>query len=66
MIERGDGAGFAFKAVGELLRRDFDGDVAIEPRIAGLPYLAHAAFAEGRDDLIGAEAVCGGEGHWSD
>jgi hypothetical protein len=46
-FERGDGAGFALEAVGKVLRGDFDGDVAIEARIAGFPYFAHAAFADG-------------------
>ena len=63
MVQSGDGAGFALEAVGELLRGDFDGDVASQPRIAGFPHFAHAAFADGGDDFVGAEFCAGSQVH---
>ena len=47
MIQRRNGARFAFEAIGELLRRNFDRDIAIQPRIARSPHFAHPAFADG-------------------
>ncbi len=63
MIQRGDGTGFAFKAIGELMSGDFDGDIAVQSRITGSPHFSHSSLAEERDDLIGAEAVSWSEGH---
>ena len=57
MIQHGDGAGFGFEAVVELLRRDFDGDFAAETRIARPLHLAHAALANKRDQLIGLTCI---------
>ena len=37
--------------------------VAIEPRVARAIHLAHAARAERREDLVGAETRTGGETH---
>ena len=56
MIERGYGAGFAFEAFGELLFGDFDGDRAVETRVAGAIHLAHASGAEQPEDLVWSEA----------
>ena len=36
---------------------------AIQPRVVGLPHLAHPTGAQWREDLIGAEYVAGGERH---
>ena len=36
--------------------------VALEPRVARAIDLAHAARADGREDLVGAELASGGEG----
>ena len=44
-------------------RQDLDRDGAVEPRVARLVDLAHAAGAERRDDLVGAEARAGLDGH---
>ena len=63
MIQRRDRVGLALKTIGELLRGNLDRDVAIQPRIARLPHFAHAAFADGRDDLIRAEFVAGLQFH---
>lgn len=54
-------SGFAFKSrqpvsiPGELLRQRLDRDFAAESGIARLPYLSHAAFADGRKDFVVAE-----------
>jgi len=40
-----------------------DGDVAAEPRVARAIHFAHAARAERRDNLVGAEAAAGGDPH---
>jgi hypothetical protein len=36
---------------------------AIQPRVVGLPHLAHPTGAQWREDLIGAEYVADGELH---
>ena len=46
----------AANAVGQ----DLDRDVAVEARVARAVDLAHAAGAEGGEDLVGAEAGSGG------
>ena len=59
MLQRCDGFGFPLEAgpaVGIGSREDFDGDRAIEPRIARAIDLAEAADAEQRDDFVGADA----------
>ena len=67
-VELRDRARFAIEALAELrigrerVRQDLDRDRAIEPRVARPVDLAHAAGAEGRDDLVRAEARAGGEG----
>jgi hypothetical protein len=48
---------------GEQLRQDFDGDIAIELRVAGAVDLAHAAGPDGSEDLVRAESSAGQEGH---
>ena len=63
VIQRRDGPRFAPKALAELRGGDLDGDDAAEPGVARLPHLPHAAGAEGREDLVGAEAGAGGKGH---
>lgn len=58
MIQRGHGARFLLEApaaVGvcrELGRQRFDGDIAVEPRVAGPINLAHPSSTDGRQDLI--------------
>ena len=66
--------GFAVEAiaelriVGELGGKDFDGDDAIEARVARLVDLAHTAGSDGGDDFIRAESSAGSERHgeWLD
>ena len=60
--ERRDRTCFALKALAKpgivrrLLRKDFERDGPIQPRVARAIHLAHASGAERRDDLIGAES----------
>ena len=45
--------------------KHLDGDVAAEPRVVGAVDLAHAAGADGRDDLVRAEARANERVHWA-
>jgi hypothetical protein len=62
MIQRGPGTRLAFKAFGELFVRYFDGDDAVQPRVARLSDLTHAG-TKGRQDFVGAEPGWRGERH---
>ena len=66
MIELRDHTGFASESFSEIRFGNFDSNHAIEPRIAGLVYLAHTARAEGGDDLIRPEFCSGGQRHTED
>src|SRR5579862_5577127 len=60
MIQRRSGARLALEASPRGIRRkplgqDFNGDVAIQPRVAGAIHLAHTALADGGKDLIRTE-----------
>src|SRR5262249_25009640 len=61
MVQAGYRAGLAFQALaklgmlGELRGQDFNGDDAVQTRIAGFIDLAHAACAEGVEDLVRPE-----------
>ena len=69
VVQAGDGLRFALEAgaavrVGaDLGREDLDGDGAVEAGVAGLVDLAHAAGADGGEDLVRAEAGTRREGH---
>ena len=69
MIERSQDLRFPFEAgepfrIGrEGLGQDFDGNVAMEFRVRRPIHLAHAARANERDDLVGAEANTGRKRH---
>ena len=62
MIQRGEDLRFALEAreplgIGdERVGQDLDGDVPLQPRVARAIDFAHAAGAEGDDDLIRAES----------
>src|SRR5262249_1242034 len=47
----------------EMLRKDFDRDDPVEPRIAPAIDLPHSADADRAEDLVGAEAGTGTQGH---
>ena len=67
MIQRGEEVCFALKPgnpvriVDEAVRDHLDGDVAIQLRVARFVDFAHPARADGRVDLVRAEAGAGGE-----
>lgn len=63
VIEGGDGSGFAFEALAEIGLGELDGDFAVEACVAGFVDNAHAAFADGGEDLVGADLVSGSEWH---
>src|SRR5579864_9656454 len=63
MVQGRDRVRFALEALGELLVGNLDGDGAIQPRIASFVDLAHAARADGRDDLIGSQPSSSRQGH---
>src|SRR6516165_7298315 len=64
MIQRGDRTRFPLEALRKLLLGNLDRDGAIKPRIAGLVYLAHAARANRREDLVGPELCPAIQGHY--
>jgi hypothetical protein len=71
MVERGNGAGLpveAMEAVGVVRGRvgkQLERHLPPQARVAGAVHLAHAALAEGRDDLVGAELISGDQCHWA-
>ena len=58
MVQLGDGAGFALEAfaevgpVGEMRRKNLDGNEAVEPCVAGFIHLTHTPSPYGLDDFI--------------
>jgi hypothetical protein len=68
MIEGGEGLSFACEPreavviVGNRFRQDFEGDIAIEFRIAGAVDLPHPSFTDLHCDVVDAEADAGSEG----
>src|SRR5262249_10274931 len=50
---------------GERLGEDFDGDRAIEARVASAIHLPHATLADQGNDLVCAEPGAGGQRHFS-
>ena len=69
MRELGNGASLAletfaeFRIAGKMVRQDFDGDIAVQSRIAGAVNFAHPAGSSGRDDLVRAQACACSERH---
>jgi len=65
MIQRREDLRFALESRqalgigGEQIRQDLDGDVAMQPRVAGAIHLPHAARANGRNDFVRPEASTG-------
>jgi hypothetical protein len=59
MVQAGDGASFALKALGEVTCADLDGDGAIQAGVPRAKNLAHPACTQRSDDLIGPQpSVC--------
>jgi hypothetical protein len=52
-------AGSQIFTLGDVFRQDLDGDGAVEPCVAGLVHLTHAAGANGREDFVRPEFVAG-------
>jgi hypothetical protein len=71
MIERGEDFRFAleprdaFRVSRERLGEDFDGDVAIEPRVARPIHFAHPASPDSGENLVRTEARASGQWHES-
>ena len=69
MRELRDRAGLAVEALAELriggegFGKNLDRDGAIEPRVAGLVHLAHAAGTNRGEDFIGPETSSEGQRH---
>ena len=67
--KRSHGLGLAFETpqrlgiVSGTLGQDLDGNLTVQPRVAGSVHLDHAARADGQDDLIWAESSSNGERH---
>ena len=67
MIDRGDGHRLAAQTLArvrvsrQLARQQLDGDLTIEPRVAGAIDLAHASGPEGGHNLVAAESRAGRE-----
>lgn len=61
VLERRDGAGFAFEALedvlapGDVRGENFEGDRAVQARVAGLVDFAHATRAERGEDFVRSE-----------
>ncbi len=66
MVQRRDGARLLFEPL-EVIGQPLDRDRAPQPRVAGLPHLAHAARADGRFQQVRAELKTRGPlGHAGD
>jgi hypothetical protein len=69
MVERGERLGLAleprhpFRVARERVRQHLDRDVTLQPRVACTIHLAHSARAEQGNDVVGAEARAGAQGH---
>ena len=62
MIQRRDRLGFLLEARGVASLQPLDRHGAIQPRVVGLPHLAHPTGAQWRGDLIGANMSPAGSG----
>src|ERR1700722_17342372 len=62
MIQSGNRTRFLIKSSAMPAIQPLHGNQAAEASVTRLPYLAHSARAKGREDLIGAEFIAGGEG----
>jgi len=63
VIERRDGVRLALKTIIELARGNLDRDESAEPGVGTEVYLAHAAFADHRHNLVMTKLLAGGQGH---
>jgi hypothetical protein len=63
MIQRSDGASFAREALGELRIGHLDRHITMQARIARAINLAHASFADKREDFVGSEFIADEKRH---
>jgi hypothetical protein len=69
IVEGGEDFGLALESreplrvAGHRRRQYLDRDLPLEARVGGAIDLAHAAFAEQTENLVGPETLTGGEGH---
>src|SRR5467141_273175 len=69
MVQAGDRLGLALKAlpqswvVGEMRRKNLDGDSAVQARISRSVDFTHSSCADGRNDLVWAESDARGQCH---
>ena len=69
VVQAGDGLRLALEPLfeigvgGDMLRQHLDGDGAVQAGVAGFVHLTHAARANGREDLVGAERGAGCKRH---
>ena len=54
------------RIVRQMLGQDLDGDFAVQAGIPRAVNFSHTARADGREDLVGADAVACREGHMDD
>ena len=65
VVERGEDFSFALKAsepigiAGEMLRQNLQGNVALQPGVAGAIHLAHATDAQSSEDFIRPQMFTG-------
>jgi hypothetical protein len=70
MIQARNGFGFPLKTLlanrirGEMARKNFDGDCALQSSVARTVHLTHAARAYRRDDFVGPQPSSGCKGHF--
>ncbi len=69
MVEGAEDARFLFETlqtigiIGERFGKDFDGDGAVEARVASAIDFSHATRADGRNDFVGAKSKALSEAH---
>ena len=63
MVQAGDRVRLALEAFAEGRQHFLDGDDAVEPGVASLVDLAHAAGADRHDDFVGTEPGARRQGH---
>src|SRR5215467_16328066 len=69
MIQAGDSLGFtleallAYRIAGHFARKDFDSNVAVQPRVACAVYFTHSASTQRRQNLVGPQVCARSDGH---
>ena len=66
MVESGDRASFDLEPRPMFSSQTLDRHSPIQPRVAGLPHLSHAAFAKRRENLVWTDAHAWCKGHPAD